>query len=350
MGFFKGIALKSDNYLISNYSIHGINLRLNTNNDYIRSSIDELLTPFNSKKRALFPDINFTLHDHKDNSATNFSLPANSKLLYTPSKNDRFDIKLFEIQTFDLYICAKDSTYYLDLGHIGFLSYDLVNGTSSGYLNNPESISSKVLSSSIFLFIFDQLAKSKGYFPIHCSAVEKDGKGILIPGFSGTGKTTSCISLIRNGYGFLADDRPILHYRMDGKLELLSFPEDINVTEKTLGFFPELAASKFIKDNQGLSKKSFSAKDIYPGTITERCCPSAILYPERHPGRNSSLETLPKSDALSQFLPHSMLVFDKETSKKHFDILVDLITSVDTYRLKLGTDIHAMPDLVKSIL
>jgi len=348
-GFLKGMALKNDNPLISNYSIHGITLCLNTDNKHIRSSIDELLAPFISKSQALSPDIIFSLFDSKHKDTNIITLPSNSKLLYAPSENDKFDMRSFEINYFKIFMDPMDVTYYIDLGQTGHLSYNLTKSAAIGYLNKPESISPKVLSSNIFLFAFDQMLKAKGYFPIHCSAVAKDGKGILMPGFSGAGKTTSCISLIRSGYGFLGDDRPILHYK-DQTLELLSFPEDINVTEKTLGFFPELVASEFIKNNKGLSKKSFFAEDVYPGSVTKRCRPRAILYPEKYPGSKSFLEELPKSEALSSFLPHSMLVLDKETSKKHFDILFDLITSVDTYRLKLGSDIHALPELIESVL
>jgi len=180
--------------------------------------------------------------------------------------------------------------------------------------------------------------------------VESDDKGIIIPGFSGAGKTTSCIALIRGGFGFLGDDRPILRYSRNRDLELLSFPERVNVTNKTINFFPELTISKRIEHNSSLVKKSFFVEDIYPGSTRDLCIPKAILYPEISTARSSCLENLSKSDALSLFLPHSMLVYDKVTAKKHFDIISDLIESVHTYKLRLGPDIHNLPKLVGSIL
>lgn len=350
MGFlFKGETLKNDNLLISNYSIHGLTLCLSTDNEHISSSIEELLFPFMSEEKILLPDITFSLFENKNGNIDLIPFPINLKLLYAPSENDKFDIRRFELNYFKIFMNPVDATYYIDLGQKGRVSYNLEKSEAVGYLTRPESINPKVLSSGVFLFAFDQIMKAKGYFPIHCSAVAKDGKGVLLPGFSGAGKTTTCISLIRSGFGFLGDDRPILHYN-DQELELLSFPEDINVTEKTLKFFPELAASELIKINKGLLKKSFCAEDIYPGSVIQRCRPRAVLYPERYQGSKSFVEELSKSEALSSFLPHSMLVFDKDTSKKHFDILFDLINSVDTYRLKLGTNIHELSELVASIL
>ncbi|MBW1848814.1 MAG: hypothetical protein JRJ27_17105 [Deltaproteobacteria bacterium] len=342
--------MTSTDLVTSNYSIHDINLRFNTNSEYIYSSVNEPLRAFRAKRQLSGIDINFTLNKSSDKSVVNFSLPEKSKLLYTPSKNDKFDIKLFDLQTFNLYIDVKNPTYYIDLGYTGFLSYNLVSGTASGYLHKPELINPVVLSSSIFLFVLDQLLKSKNYFPLHCSTVEKNGKGVLLPGFSGSGKTTSCIALIRKGFGFLSDDRPILRRNKKGILEVLSFPEDINVTQKTVNFFPELAGSKFINNNWGAFKNKINAEKNYPGSQKDRCYPKVILYPEISNEKKCFLEELSKSDALSLLLPHSMLVFDKETSKRHFDILFDLIISADTYRLKLGTDILDLPDLVESIL
>lgn len=342
--------LEKDNPFVSYYSIHGITLRLNTNNGYIHSPIDELLASFASEKEPLVSDIDFHIYDTPACHDGVSSMPNDLKLLYSPSKKDKFDITLLGIQTFNIYVNEADFTYYMDLGETGRLSYSLKDYAANGYIHTPESISPKVIPSTLFMFVFNQMLKSKNYFPIHCSVVEKEGKGILMPGFSGAGKTTTSISLIRSGYGFLGDDRPILHYDKDNNLEMLSFPEEINVTEKTIGFFPELADGEFIKTHKGMLKKSFNAEDIYPGSLTERCRPKAVLFPEITPVSKSYVEEMSKSDALSLFLPHTMLVFDKETSNRHFNILFDLISSVDTYRLKLGSDILALPELVEAIL
>ena len=141
--------------------------------------------------------------------------------------------------------------------------------------------------------------------------------------------------------------KKVVENRLKGSFEEIGFDEDYAIT---LEFFPELTGSYFVRENKGLSKKSFCVADIYPGSVTNKCLPRVVLYPERCQGSECFLEELSKSEALSSFLPHSMLVFDKETSKKHFDILFDLITSVETYKLKLGSNVHVLPELVASIL
>jgi hypothetical protein len=167
--------------------------------------------------------------------------------------------------------------------------------------------------------------------------------GSDIPGFSGAGKTTSCVALIRRGFGFLGDDRPILRYDKTGGLELLSFPEPIDVTDYTIQLFPELKNYTLLMDNRNLRKKSFNAEALYPGSTRTSCVPRIILFPEISANGKSSLEIFPKSEALKNFLPHSLLAFDKEIARKHFDIIFDLIQTTDCYKAKLAQICNIFP-------
>lgn len=45
---------------------------------------------------------------------------------------------------------------------------------------------------------------------IHAGAVERDGRGVMIVGRSGTGKTTTTLALARSGYAYLTDDVTVL--------------------------------------------------------------------------------------------------------------------------------------------
>ena len=49
-------------------------------------------------------------------------------------------------------------------------------------------------------------ALAQGLGPMHCAAAEVDGGAVLLLGTSGAGKTTTLLSLVARGAGFLADD------------------------------------------------------------------------------------------------------------------------------------------------
>jgi hypothetical protein len=334
------------------YFIHGISLKFTSNNRNIFSAVNGLLQYFLSPKTPSPPSegLTITFFDNHDNTAHQGIIPAGLKLLYSSSEEDLFDIKEFGIDKMSLYVNEDDFTYYVAFGTTGLFSYSMKKGVAEGYLRGPEAINPNLISSFVFIFLLAELLKGKGYFLAHCSGVEKNGQGIIFPGFSGAGKTTSCVALIRQGYGFLGDDRPILRYNKSGGLELLSFPEPIDVTDYTIRLFPELKNYRLFLDNRNLRKQSFNAEELYPGSTRDSCVPKLILFPEISAVKKSSLEVFPKSEALKTFLPHSLLAFDKEIARKHFDIIFDLIQSTDCYKVKLGADIQSLPVLVESVL
>jgi hypothetical protein len=294
-------------------------------------------------------DIAFSLYDDKS-LAPRLEIYNNSKLLYSPSSEDRYDVASLGVKELFLYFNESAETYYLCYGNEGFIAYQLVESKAVGYIEAPESFEPSVIANTIFLFVLSEFFKAKDYFAIHSSALEKDGKGVLLPGFSGAGKTTTCIALARQGFGVLGDDRAILTRNANRKLELLGFPEYVNVTEQTANLFPELKTFLYFNRREKAMKKSFRLYDVYPGVFRERCVPKVILFPRVHGTSKSSLEAMPKSHALRLFLPHSMLVFNQASAKKHFDILYDLINATDCYAFQLGSDLENIAEVAASVL
>lgn len=63
-------------------------------------------------------------------------------------------------------------------------------------------------------FLFTQ----RGYSVLHCTALNMFGKGILVSGTSGSGKSTTALSLIKRGHRFLSDDTAIVSPENDFEL------------------------------------------------------------------------------------------------------------------------------------
>ena len=60
--------------------------------------------------------------------------------------------------------------------------------------------------------------KIKKYVTVHGVALEYRGRGILIRGASGIGKTTTALQVISAGYAWIADDRAVIQKKPCGKL------------------------------------------------------------------------------------------------------------------------------------
>lgn len=232
--------------------------------------------------------------------------------------------------------------------NVGVLAIDSVQGRADGYLINPQMMPESLIE-YLFHLALTELLRRRGFYTIHATALEKNGRGVLIPGNSGRGKTTSFISLLRSGYRYLSDDHPLLR-DAGTHIDLLPFPIKINVTEQTVEFFPELRSAPAGVLQSRFPKRAFHAEDIYPTSIGECCRPSLLLFPHVIDASHSHLELLPKSRALELLLPQALLVYNEEVAKREFQVLAKLVQQADCYRLHFGRDILELPQLITPLL
>lgn len=240
-----------------------------------------------------------------------------------------------------------NNTLIAEFSPLGILVIDGIRGKARGYLVKPESLHPDMRVRFIH-FALTELLKWKGYYTIHATALEKDGLGVLIPGYSGQGKTTTFLSLLRSGFKCLSDDHPFLHVNGNG-VEILAFPVKIDVTKNTVGFFPELQnAGSFL--HQGPWKKYFYVDDLYPGGTGHSSKAKILLFPKVVDSPTSRLEEMPKSQALEELLPQGLLVYDQNIARKEFQALTQLVQQTDCYRVYCGRNILELPELVTPLL
>jgi hypothetical protein len=235
-----------------------------------------------------------------------------------------------------------------DFFNTGVLVIDGVRGRADGYLIRPETIPASLIE-YLFHLALIELLRRRGLYTIHATALAKHGRGVLIPGNSGRGKTTSFISLLRSGYQYLSDDHPLLRDAGD-HVDLLPFPIKINVTEETIAFFPELRNAPDDLLHAGFPKRAFYAEEIYSTAMGESCRPFLVLFPHVVDTPHSHLEPLPKSRALELLLPQALLVYDPEVARREFQVLAKIVQQVQCYRLHFGRDILDLPKLITPLL
>jgi hypothetical protein len=235
-----------------------------------------------------------------------------------------------------------------DFHEQGLLQIDGSQGLVEGYFINPDAMHPDVCT-SFFHYALTELLKRRDLFTVHATALELHGQGVLIPGYSGQGKTTSFLSLLRSGFRYLSDDYPLLRDR-GSHMELLAFPMKIDVTDRTIEFFPELRNAMPDVLHQGICKKFFQAEDLYADSIGSSCTPAMIIFPHVVNMPHSCLEPLPKSRALEAIMPQGLLVYDQTVARREFQVLSKLVQQVDCYRLHFGRDVFDLPKLVTPLL
>ena len=273
--------------------------------------------------------------------------PPQGELVFSSAWDNAFDLaRQFGI---GLDIYRHDDHLLFDYHRHGRLLIDTRNGVLDGCLVEPIDLHPAPLTSFFFLLPLSELLASRGLHMIHAAALERNGRGVMIPGMSGSGKTTCCVSLIRAGYRCLSDDKPFLRENGSG-IELLAFPERIDVTERTISFFPELGAALQGTLKTGYRKKQFHAEAFYPGSTAQAAQPALILFPRISGESKSRLEKLPKLTGFEALLPLSLVVLHREASAHKFDLLARLVEGAECYRLHFGNDVLELPRLVDSLL
>jgi hypothetical protein len=327
----------------ASFSIHAVNLNFISNSPIIADSIRRFLNYFQCETLER-SDLEIALHaiEAREQLPTLPGCP-NERLFEHHGKTagdalrEEWKCSLYKI----------GGQLIADFHEQGRLCIDYTRGRVEGHLIRPDAMHPDVYA-TYFHLALSELLKRAGLYAIHATALAKNGHGVLIPGASGRGKTTCCISLLRGGYRYLSDDHPLIREDKRG-IELLCFPEKIDVTDHTIEFFPEL--KKATRDLEwGIQKRYFYVDEFYPNAIINTCRPSLIIIPDIGDGARSRLVPLPKNRVLEELLLQGLLVFDKEIAGRQFETFCRLVDGVDCYRLSFGRDVLELPRLIDSIL
>ncbi len=327
--------------IVRTYRIHGIPLRVATELETLSELIEDRLPKFRCNGLISGELLNFEYRMAKGAAAR----PKHGELLFSSAWDPAAGIEPLG-GTLDIY--RADGHYLFDLHEQGYLFHDPAAGLLSGHFLDPTRLDPTFFACFCFVLPLGEALKHRGLYPIHASAVEKEGRAVLIPSLSGGGKTTCCLALLRAGYRSLSDDRPLLRER-GGLVEVLPFPDRFDVTATTIGFFPELQMAPTVAV-PWRRKRSFDPELIFPGCASVGGIPRVILFPEVAGFPQHRAVPLPKATALQEVLPHSLLVFDPQTATRHFELLCRLIDQADCYRLLLGRNPLDLPELVDTLL
>ena len=100
-----------------------------------------------------------------------------------------------------------------------------------------------------------EILKRRGWYSLHAAGFSENGQAILIPGTSGAGKSTLSVALLRANFNYLTDDMVFLR-RSRTRVVASGLVEDVDVSDQTIRFFPELHFLLKSSKNEGLSKKT----------------------------------------------------------------------------------------------
>jgi hypothetical protein len=325
------------------YSIHGVPIRVVTGSVRVREHMQLLLGGFGVAPSPLAPaPLDVRLEEHaspaslpEDARARRDSLRRYGRMLAGPAS-----LLGYELFTLGRRLLA-------DFFDRGFVSIDYEHGQADAHCY-PATVTMPGMLTFLCRFTVTELLKRRGLHAVHASAVERKGRGILFAGRSGRGKTTCCIALVRAGFRFLSDDHPLLQER-GFQLTLLPFATRFQVTSSTIELVPELRTGRAWVHN-GIWKNNFALDEFYGTPPGVPATPGLILFPQIVAAERSHLVPISRSVALQELLPSAIMMADRQITEQQLSVFNRLAAQADAYRLFLGRDVLELPRLVAPLL
>lgn len=126
------------------------------------------------------------------------------------------------------------------------------------------------------------LGVARGHVPLHCAALTRDGRSVLVHGPSGTGKSTLAYAAARRGYQVVSEDA--VHVSGAREPRVWGVPWQFQLMPDAARFFPELEGLEPRLQPNGKLKLELDLEAMRPGSVA----PSAPLGPslllQRRPG------------------------------------------------------------------
>lgn len=206
----------------------------------------------------------------------------------------------------------------------------------------------------VFAPFLGHLFRRLNFFELHSGAVALGQHGIIIPAQSGSGKTTTVISLIRSCFDFIADDHIYLQNTESG-VEILGYPKHPALLDDSLQRFPEL---HFLKElphiyRGGRAKRLFPIEQLERlyGSRRHRAPLKTILFPQIDLDRPVSLKALDAKETMLRMMKQEPWdyygdIIDPLNVKKQMSLFKNIAETVRAYDLFLNPSVAEIPKVV----
>lgn len=175
-----------------------------------------------------------------------------------------------------------------------------------------------------------QLLSHRFLTPVHAACVERHGRGVLLCGPSGSGKSVLALQLARRSWRFVSDD--VSYLLRDDPTALLGRPHRLRLKPGVESLLPETRDLIAVDDPEDGPVYEPTARQLDLPT-SEACRHAALVFLER--GQPPNLTPIAKAEALERLLTDLPLA-DPATSQAQLATL-EAALEKGAYRLQYQT-------------
>jgi len=251
-----------------------------------------------------------------------------------------------------VHFAGADDWLSIDMQEWGSCFADMKRGEahavlSSSLADQPEQICLVLLNTILTNFV-----TRHGYSMLHASALVKDDHVLLLQAPHGTGKSTTALRLLLNGYKLLSDSMVYIGERND-ELWMGGFPVGrIKLRTDMLPLFPALAAEAVDEPVRDETKHRVELNRINPELTFQAMLPlGQVQYCllERWDKSESKIEPLTESELWPEIMVNSLLYDTPELWRENLRKIELLLKKSKLHRLRIGTSEDGILKTVNSL-
>jgi len=185
--------------------------------------------------------------------------------------------------------------------------------------------------------------------PVHAGFVSLEGRGALLGGSGGSGKSTTCLLCLHEGFDYLGDDYIGIPPRSGSTYFGFGFYNSTWLDPDHIGRLPWLephAQRGGVADDKHL----VMLDPIYPGRLIDRAEASVILLPRVTGLRDTRLAKATPREAVLRLAPSSILQLPFISPGRSLERISEVAESVPAIWLELGTEFAQIPERVEEAI
>ena len=218
---------------------------------------------------------------------------------------------------------------------------------SPSLADQPEQVCQVLINTILTNFI-----TRHGYSMLHASALINDENILLLQAPHGTGKSTTALRLLLNGYRLLSDSMVYIGERGD-ELWMGGFPVGrIKLRTDMLPLFPALAAEAEAEPVRNETKHRVELQRVdpamaYPHMIRVRRVEYCLL--ERWDKQGSAVEPLTESELWREIMVNSLHYDTQEMWNENLRRIELMLRVANLHRLQIGTSENEIIEAVNNL-
>ena len=194
-----------------------------------------------------------------------------------------------------------------------------------------------------------EMLKHRGFFGLHAAALVRDGAGYLLPGGAGSGKTTVALSLLKEGFRYLADDKVLLRNHGNG-IEALAFTRRFNIDPGIGHHYSELSFLEDLEPLPGSIKRPLDISSVYTNTFVPSCRPTVLIHLQRRLAGKSRILRLSPQESFTRLIQQTIPSMQKDITEKQLKLFADLAQGTESFLLDFGRDLYGEPGRLVEML